>query len=164
MPSEANRDQVAIPTEYRHDVETLVKRSTTANTPLSMGTSRRDSHRNRRHQQGQNIEYTRKLLTEQDITVSSAILMSRPYQQRRAYATCKELWPQLDILCASHPLTLDDYVIMINDVDRVINMLVGDTQLIGIYGAPPKHDAATQASHIADLKAIEISWASTAWI
>lgn len=82
---------------------------------------------------GQNFEYTRRLLDEHGITVSSAIVMSRPYQQRRAYSTCKKLWPQLDVLCASHPLSLDDYVAMINDVDRVINMLVGDTQRIAVY-------------------------------
>ena len=82
---------------------------------------------------GQNFEYTRNLLDEQGIAVSSAIVMSRPYQQRRAYATCRKLWPELDILCASHALILDDHVAMINDVDRVITMLVGDTQRIEVY-------------------------------
>lgn len=82
---------------------------------------------------GQNFEYTRKLLHDQGLSVTSAIVMSRPYQQRRAYATCRKLWPELDIVCASHPLALDDYVAMINDVDRVINMLVGDTQRIEVY-------------------------------
>jgi uncharacterized SAM-binding protein YcdF (DUF218 family) len=82
---------------------------------------------------GQNFEYTRKLLADQGIEVSSAIVMSRPYQQRRAYATCKKLWPELDIICASHDLTLDDYVAMIGEPDRVINMLVGDTQRIEVY-------------------------------
>lgn len=82
---------------------------------------------------GQNIEFTRRLLAEQDISVSSAIVASGPFQQRRAYATCKKLWPELDVLCASHLLSLDDYVVMINDVDRVINMLVGDTQRIEVY-------------------------------
>jgi uncharacterized SAM-binding protein YcdF (DUF218 family) len=82
---------------------------------------------------GQNFEYTRKLLADEGIEVSSAIVMSRPYQQRRAYATCKKLWPELDIICASHDLSLDGYVAMIGDPDRVINMLVGDTQRIELY-------------------------------
>jgi uncharacterized SAM-binding protein YcdF (DUF218 family) len=82
---------------------------------------------------GQNIQLTRQLLAERGITVRSAVLMSRPYQQRRAYATCKKVWPELDVVCASKPLPLDEYVESIGDVDRVINMLVGDTQRITVY-------------------------------
>ena len=59
--------------------------------------------------------------------------MSRPYQQRRAYATCRKLWPKLEVICASLPLALDDYVASIGDPDRVVNMLVGDTQRITVY-------------------------------
>jgi uncharacterized SAM-binding protein YcdF (DUF218 family) len=82
---------------------------------------------------GQNIEFTRQLLAEDGIDVRSVTVMSRPYGQRRAYATCKKLWPEVDVVCASHPLSLDDYVVSIGDVDKVINMLVGDTQRIDKY-------------------------------
>jgi uncharacterized SAM-binding protein YcdF (DUF218 family) len=82
---------------------------------------------------GQNIEFTRELLAETGATVKSAVLISRPYQQRRAYATAKKLWPELETICASQPLALDAYVKSIGDPDRVINMLVGDTQRIEVY-------------------------------
>ncbi|MQA87713.1 MAG: YdcF family protein [Streptosporangiales bacterium] len=82
---------------------------------------------------GQNIEFTRKLLADEGAQVNSIMLISRPYQQRRAYATCKKLWPDVDVVCASRPLPLDDYIASIGDVDRVINMLVGDTQRITEY-------------------------------
>lgn len=82
---------------------------------------------------GENITNTRHLLAEHDISPGSVILMSRPYQQRRAYATAGKLWPEVDVICASHPLTLDDYVSSIGDPDKVINMLVGDTQRIDKY-------------------------------
>ena len=59
--------------------------------------------------------------------------MSRPYQKRRAYATAKKLWPEVEVLCASHPQTLDDYVASIGDATKVIDMLVGDTQRIDLY-------------------------------
>jgi uncharacterized SAM-binding protein YcdF (DUF218 family) len=81
----------------------------------------------------ENISFTRDLLIERRIEPSSAVLMSRPYQQRRAYATCRKLWPELDVICASLPLALDVYVASIGDVDRVVNMLVGDTQRITLY-------------------------------
>ncbi len=82
---------------------------------------------------GQNITRTRDLLAERGIQVRSAILISRPYQQRRAYATCKKLWPEIEVTCASLPMSLDDYVASIGDADRVVNMLVGDTQRIVEY-------------------------------
>jgi hypothetical protein len=61
------------------------------------------------------------------------MLISRPYQQRRAYATCRKVWPEVEVVCASRPLPLDEYIASIGDVDRVINMLVGDTQRITEY-------------------------------
>jgi uncharacterized SAM-binding protein YcdF (DUF218 family) len=82
---------------------------------------------------GDNITLTRKLLGDKGITVNSATLISRPYQQRRAYATCKKIWPGIEVICASRPLSLDEYIASIGDVDRVINMLVGDTQRITEY-------------------------------
>jgi uncharacterized SAM-binding protein YcdF (DUF218 family) len=80
---------------------------------------------------GDNITFTRRLLEERE--VNSLILISRPYQQRRAYATCKKVWPAVDVTCASDPLPLDEYIRSIGDTDRVINMLVGDTQRITLY-------------------------------
>lgn len=83
---------------------------------------------------GDNITLTREVLRNQGIEPQSITLISRPYQQRRAYATCRKLWPEVEIVqCASLPLALDDYVASIGDPDRVVNMLVGDTQRIEVY-------------------------------
>ena len=82
---------------------------------------------------GENVTRTRELLRQQHIGVRSAIVMSRPYQQRRAYATFRKLWPELEVRCAAQALPLDEYVTMIADVDRVINMIVGDTQRIEVF-------------------------------
>ncbi|GAA2814420.1 YdcF family protein [Saccharopolyspora taberi] len=101
----------------------------------------------------ENIEFTRELLSSRDVLVGSLLLVSRPYQQRRAFATAKKIWPEVDIVCSSQRTALDDYVRSIGDVDRVINMLVGDTQRITVYAergfsvpqdVPPNVDAAYQ--------------------
>jgi uncharacterized SAM-binding protein YcdF (DUF218 family) len=81
----------------------------------------------------QNLTYSRAVLEHAGIQPKSVLLISRPYQQRRAYATCRKVWPQVDVLCGSRPLPLDEYIDSIGDVDRVINMLVGDTQRITEY-------------------------------
>jgi uncharacterized SAM-binding protein YcdF (DUF218 family) len=81
----------------------------------------------------ENLTFTRDLLSAKGITVGSVLLMSRPYQQRRAFATCRKVWPEVDVVCASRPLSLDNYVASIGDAKRVIDMLVGDTQRIVEY-------------------------------
>lgn len=82
---------------------------------------------------GENITNSRRVLAKHGVNPTSVTLISRPYQQRRAYATCRKLWPEVTVQCASQPLSLDRYVQQIGDVDRVINMLVGDTQRIVVY-------------------------------
>jgi uncharacterized SAM-binding protein YcdF (DUF218 family) len=82
---------------------------------------------------GENIRFTRALLAADGIEVRSAMLVSRPYQQRRAYATARRVWPGLEVVCASSRLSLDDYVAGIGDARRVIDMLVGDTQRVIEY-------------------------------
>ncbi len=81
----------------------------------------------------ENLTLTRQLLADQGVQPGSVLLMSRPYQQRRAFATCRMVWPEVEVVCASRPLSLDDYVVSIGDVKRVIDMLVGDTQRIEEY-------------------------------
>lgn len=81
----------------------------------------------------QNLTHSRRLLADVGVDPASVMLISRPYQQRRAYATCRKVWPEVDVVCSSQTLPLDGYIAGIGDVDRVINMLVGDTQRITEY-------------------------------
>lgn len=81
----------------------------------------------------ENLTFTRLLLAEHGITPQSITLVSRPYQQRRAYATCRKQWPEVEVICSSRPQTFRDYLDAIADDDRVVNMLVGDTQRISLY-------------------------------
>lgn len=82
---------------------------------------------------GQNFTLTKKLLASKGVEAKSATIISRPYQQRRAYATANKLWPELTIVCSSRPQDLESYIRSIGDFDKVLNMLVGDTQRIWAY-------------------------------
>jgi uncharacterized SAM-binding protein YcdF (DUF218 family) len=82
---------------------------------------------------GENIDFTRAIVEANNLDVGSIMLISRPYQQRRAYAMSRLRWPGIEIVCASQDVPLDDYIAGIGDVDRVVNMLVGDTQRVWIY-------------------------------
>jgi uncharacterized SAM-binding protein YcdF (DUF218 family) len=79
---------------------------------------------------GENITRSRDLLAARGVPVRTVTLVSRPYQQRRAYATCRRLWPQVEPRCASLPQTLDGYLASIGDTAKVVSTLVGDTQRI----------------------------------
>ncbi|MFC8797151.1 YdcF family protein [Promicromonospora sp. NPDC057138] len=95
----------------------------------------------------ENFTFTRDLLAAQDVKASSATIVSRPYQQRRAWATARKVWPDLDLVCSARWLELEEYIESIADPDRVLNMLVGDTQRLWAYAeagfAVPVHVPAT---------------------
>ncbi|MGW3955150.1 YdcF family protein [Streptomyces sp. NPDC004752] len=84
---------------------------------------------------GQNITLSRTLLEERGVAVSSVLLVSKPYEERRAYATARKLWPGVEFVSASTPMTLPEYVDSIRDSRLVIDMLVGSLQRLLIYPA-----------------------------
>ncbi|MEV6954942.1 YdcF family protein [Streptomyces sp. NPDC051183] len=84
---------------------------------------------------GENIRFSRELLEEAGVDVSSVLLISKPYEERRAYATARKLWPEVEIVSTSSPMTLDEYVDSIGDARLVIDMLVGALQRLLIYPA-----------------------------
>jgi uncharacterized SAM-binding protein YcdF (DUF218 family) len=81
----------------------------------------------------ENFRFTRDLLAARNMKVSSATIISKPYQQRRAWATARKVWPSLDLVCSARWLGLEDYMESIADPYRVLNMLVGDTQRLWVY-------------------------------
>ncbi|MBK5994462.1 YdcF family protein [Streptomyces sp. MBT58] len=82
---------------------------------------------------GENINFARELLTREGIDVSSVMLVSKPYEERRAYATARKLWPEVEIVSASAPTTLAEYVDSLKDPRLVLDMLVGAQQRLFIY-------------------------------
>ncbi|MET7536467.1 YdcF family protein [Streptomyces sp. NPDC005507] len=82
---------------------------------------------------GENIRFSKAMLDEAGVDVSSVLLISKPYEERRAYATARKLWLGVEIVSASTPMTLDEYVDSIGDARLVIDMLVGALQRLLIY-------------------------------
>lgn len=82
---------------------------------------------------GQNITLSREVLAAAGITPTTVLLVSKPYMERRSFATARKLWPEVEVVCASEPLGLDDYVKSIGDGKLVIDMLVGDLQRVMEY-------------------------------
>ncbi|PGH48780.1 YdcF family protein [Streptomyces sp. Ru87] len=82
---------------------------------------------------GENISLSRALLEEHGVEVTSALLISKPYEERRVYATARKLWPSVEFISASTPMSLDAYAESIGDERLVVDMLVGSLQRLLIY-------------------------------
>lgn len=90
---------------------------------------------------GQNITFSREVLRKAGVEVDSVMLIAMPYMERRAYATCRKVWPEVEVVCASDPLDFADYVKTIGDEKLVIDTMVGDLQRVIEY---PKSDFAIE--------------------
>jgi uncharacterized SAM-binding protein YcdF (DUF218 family) len=99
---------------------------------------------------GQNVSLSRELLAEHGYRPRSVLLISKPYMERRAFATCRKVWPEVEVICASEPLKFDDYVRSIGDEKLVIDMLVGDLQRVIEY---PKQGFSVEQDVPADVLA-----------
>ena len=102
---------------------------------------------------GENITFARQALQAAGVRPDSVLLISKPYMERRAFATCRKTWPEVEVTCASEPLSFGEYVTEIGSAKLVIDMLVGDFQRIIEYPArgyaiaqdvPARIDAAYQ--------------------
>jgi uncharacterized SAM-binding protein YcdF (DUF218 family) len=82
---------------------------------------------------GDNITLSRGVLDEAGLRVDSLLLVSMPYMERRAFATCRQVWPEVTPVCVSAPLTLEEYVKVMGDGALVIDMMVGDLQRVMEY-------------------------------
>ncbi|MGW6951498.1 YdcF family protein [Streptomyces xanthophaeus] len=54
---------------------------------------------------GENVHFTRTLLQEKGVKVDSVLLVCKPYEGRRTYATARKLWPGVEIVSASTSMT-----------------------------------------------------------
>ena len=79
---------------------------------------------------GQNATNTYALLKKQGITIKTAVLVTKPYMERRAKATFEVQWPDnaARFYVTSQQLSFADYINVGQPVDTVINIMVGDLQ------------------------------------
>lgn len=80
-----------------------------------------------------NIKYTRKLLKDKGVNFDKVILVQKPYMVRRAYATLKNFWPELDFIITSPPISYEEYANQEIGKETFINYMVGDLQRIKEY-------------------------------
>lgn len=57
---------------------------------------------------GENCEFSKSLLAQRGIAVRSCSIVQKPYMERRAYATFKKRWPEVEIVVTSPQLSFEE--------------------------------------------------------
>ncbi len=94
---------------------------------------------NRSTNTGENVAFTRQLLTERGIELQKFIVVQKPYMERRSYATFRKVWPEKEVIVTSPQESMDDYLSRYSHAalspDDVISIMVGDLQRMRLYPA-----------------------------
>jgi uncharacterized SAM-binding protein YcdF (DUF218 family) len=88
---------------------------------------------------GENIQFTKKLISNTGISIENVIVVDKPFKERRLYATLRKQWPELIFTVTSPQNTFEEYLSYYQNskelsVDDFINIMVGDLQRIDVYG------------------------------
>ena len=82
---------------------------------------------------GDNALFSKKLLEEKNITANKIILITKPYMERRVFATFSKQTPGPIFMVASKEISYEDYCKIFPDKEHFINFMVGDLQRIKEY-------------------------------
>src|SRR5882672_790764 len=86
---------------------------------------------------GENILFTKQLLATLQIDLRKLVIVQKPYMERRAYATTRKFWPEVDLRVTSPQLTFAEYLVKYSNhnltPDDVVGVMVGDLQRLRLY-------------------------------
>jgi uncharacterized SAM-binding protein YcdF (DUF218 family) len=83
---------------------------------------------------GENVRFSKALLAKHGIHPKKIIAIQKPYAERRAYATVKAQWPEVNVVVTSPQLSYEEYMQMSpKDKKGSIATIVGDVQRIKEY-------------------------------
>ncbi|UCF38684.1 MAG: YdcF family protein [Acidobacteriota bacterium] len=82
---------------------------------------------------GENIVFTRQLIEQHGLNWNRFILVSKPYNERRAWATFMKQWPGQSVRASSPRIDYFAYPDASISKTEMINTMVGDLQRMKIY-------------------------------
>lgn len=82
---------------------------------------------------GENIRFTRKLVEEVACRAERWLLVTKPYMERRAYATFVHFWPGKEVTVTSPPIRLEEYPMEGITPELLIHRLVGEVHRLLVY-------------------------------
>jgi uncharacterized SAM-binding protein YcdF (DUF218 family) len=84
---------------------------------------------------GENIRFARELLASKDVTLSTSIVVQKPYMERRTIAALDVQWPEVSFRASSPEFGFEDYCAGDLTPELVISAMAGDFQRILDYPA-----------------------------
>jgi uncharacterized SAM-binding protein YcdF (DUF218 family) len=82
---------------------------------------------------GENLSFTRALLATLGLSIARGILVTKPYMERRSYATAARQWPEVSWTVSSPAIPFETYPSEDVTERRMIDLMVGDLQRIAEY-------------------------------
>ncbi len=86
---------------------------------------------------GENLLFTRQLLTEKGVTARRVLAVHKPYMERRVFATAPIYWPEAAFTVTSPQVTVAEHIAAARSVGMtekgVIETVVGDVQRMALY-------------------------------
>jgi len=109
-----------------------------ANIAIGMGIPREKIIiENRSTNTGENILFTKQILATLHIDLRKLIVVQKPYMERRAYATTRKFWPEVELRITSPQMTFAEYLAKYSNheltPDDVVDIMVGDLQRLRLY-------------------------------
>jgi uncharacterized SAM-binding protein YcdF (DUF218 family) len=82
----------------------------------------------------ENLQFTKKLLDKKGVLATKVILVTKPYMERRAFATWRKLYPEIEAIMTS-PISEYEDDATNSDISKeeMIHILVGETQRVQYY-------------------------------
>ena len=89
---------------------------------------------NRATNSGENFRFTDQLFAERGLAIDSAVIVTKPYCERRAIATARKNWPARVTTIGAHRRSFYDYLQTRIPLERVLSMMVGEVDRLRTYG------------------------------
>ena len=90
---------------------------------------------NRATNSGENFRFTDELFAACGLDIRSAVIVTKPYCERRAIATARKNWPARATTIGAHRRSFYDYLKTRIPLERVLSMMVGEVDRLRTYGA-----------------------------
>ena len=89
---------------------------------------------NRATNSGENFRFTDELFAERGLAIDSAVIVTKPYCERRALATARKSWPSRVTTIGAHRRSFYEYLKTRIPLERVLSMMVGEVDRLRTYG------------------------------
>lgn len=80
---------------------------------------------------GDNFRFSKRLIENKELDIKSCIVVCKPYDEKRIYATFKKIMPEYELIIYSENISCEEYYK--RNGNQWVNVLVGDIQRMKLF-------------------------------